>query len=95
MEDNRVVDNVALKHGWPTFTVDAEDAYYHVPEEEDVWVECPPEVLEERRAKGDSEDCVWQLAKQLPRRRAGGKRWVEFAAGQLMARGFERSPTAP
>eukprot|EP00959_Pyramimonas_sp_CCMP1952_P157349 3290412-Pyramimonas_sp.AAC.1 len=31
----------------------------------------------------------------LPGRRAGGGRWVEFAAEQLVARGFERSPTAP
>eukprot|EP00959_Pyramimonas_sp_CCMP1952_P461723 9482077-Pyramimonas_sp.AAC.1 len=70
MADSRVVDYVALKHGWPTFTVDVEDAYYHVPEEEGAWVECPPKVLEECRAKGDTEDYAWQLAKQLPGRRA-------------------------
>ena len=95
MAESRVVDYVALKHAWPTFTVDAEDAYYHVPEEEDVWVECPPEILEERHAEGDYEDYVWQLKKQLPGRRAGGKHWVEFAAESLKFRGFERSPTAP
>eukprot|EP00959_Pyramimonas_sp_CCMP1952_P266701 5576120-Pyramimonas_sp.AAC.1 len=68
MADSRAVDYVALKHGRPTCTVDAEDAYCHVPEEEDAWVECPPEVLGERRATGDTQDYVWQLAKQLPGR---------------------------
>ena len=32
--ESRLVDYIALKHGWPTFTVDAEDAYYHAPEDE-------------------------------------------------------------
>ena len=74
MLESRVIDYVALKHGWPTWTADAEDAYFHTPEYEDVWVEAPGEMLEEAREKGDDTDYVGQLRKQLPGRRSAGTR---------------------
>ena len=67
--ENRVIDHLSLKHGLPSFTVDAVDAYYHADEEEDVYTEAPPEVLAAARAKGDTRDLVWRLRKQLPGRR--------------------------
>jgi len=50
--ESRVVDFMALKMGWQTLTVDAEDAYLHTPEAEEVWVEPPPELLEEMQQMG-------------------------------------------
>ncbi len=43
--EGRIVDFIALREDQPTFTLDAEDAYYHVNEPEDVWVEALASVV--------------------------------------------------
>ena len=59
--ESRLVDFIAAKNDWPTFTLDAEDAYYHAPELENVWVEAPPELIEDLGGDPDGRDYVAQL----------------------------------
>ena len=78
----RMVDIMAMKDdddpGDPLVTIigDCISAYYQTPETEEFYADPPPEWLAARRANGQDTDVVWRLQKQLPGRRAAGKRWI-------------------
>ena len=55
------------------------------------------EVVAERGlsdAAPEEKDFVGQLCRTLPGRRAGGKNWIDYAAGRIQSRGFERCPSS-
>ena len=94
----RLVDFLALKDSDPddpmvTFTADATNAYYQVPETEEFYVEPPVEWKIWRESKSlSSDDVVWKLKKQLPGRRAAAARWCDYTRDRLQEAGIVQYP---
>ena len=80
---SRIVDFVALKKRQHTFTGDITNAFFHVPEDEECYVDPPREWLARRRRLGLSVKVMWRLLRQLYGRRRAGTRWVDFFAALL------------
>ena len=99
---SRVVDYCALKDDddpddpLVTFVGDCISAFYQTPEEEEFYVDPPPEWLAVRRARGEDCDVVWRLLKQLPGRRKAGRLWIDHCATQFTEEcGLERYDPLP
>ena len=58
---SRVIDLVAIERGWPTMKADVSVAFYHAPEEEEVYVMPPADWLELQ----PDPSVRWRLRKQL------------------------------
>ena len=78
---SKIVDFCALKLGVPTFKIDAIDAFWQVPETEEIYSEPPPEYLAMLEAEGKSTDIVWRMLHQLPGKRKAAGGWADFFAG--------------
>eukprot|EP00971_Amphidinium_carterae_P347493 6489539-Amphidinium_carterae.1 len=91
----RVIDAVAIKRGWVTFTADATKAYLQVDELEEVYV-IPPEEFQEMLVEWDMDPSLcWRMKKLLNGRRTGAVRWVDWATERLKRIGFEVFGAAP
>ena len=88
-QTSRLVDFVALREDWGTFTADCVRAYYQSKQLEKVCVKPPPEYLELRRQAGLSTEIAWKLHKMLPGQRLGGRGWVETASEKLKLLKFQ------
>ena len=80
---SRIVDYIALKKGYHTLNGDVTNAFLHVPEDEECYVDPPREWLAKRSALGLNLKVTWKLKKQLYGRRRAGTRWVDFFAALL------------
>ena len=87
---------VAVRYNLQTLTADVSNAFFHAPEDEDVYAKPPPEWLLQRAAAGESVAVAWRLKKQLYGRRKAGQAWVEHAAKMLVDKvGLTRCAVAP
>eukprot|EP00971_Amphidinium_carterae_P241184 4788299-Amphidinium_carterae.1 len=91
----RVIDAVAIKRGWHTFTADATKAYLQVDEPEEVYVVPPEEFQEMLLAKGLDPSLCWRMKKILNGRRTGAVRWVTWASERLKELDFDAFTAAP
>ena len=64
------------------------NAYFHVDEDEECYVDPPAEWLEQQAAWGNSTSVLWRLRKQLYVRRRAGARWVDFLAERQEEQSF-------
>jgi hypothetical protein len=78
-----------------TFVADCISAYYQTPEEEEFYVDPPPEWLAARRVAGLDDSVIWKLKKQLPGRRAGAARWMDHVAHTFSELGLEKNLALP
>eukprot|EP00971_Amphidinium_carterae_P197342 3917089-Amphidinium_carterae.1 len=92
---SRVIDQIALQLRLGRFCLDATNAFNHVPETEDIFVEPAAEWLESEAAAGRRTDVVWKLEKVLYGCRRGVQKWVSWFAELLMSFGFLRCDVAP
>ncbi len=60
---SRIVDYVALKKRYRTFTGDIKNAFLHVPDDEECYLEPPREWLAKRSELGLSLKLMWRLLK--------------------------------
>ena len=61
----RVIDYLSLKKSYHTSTADVTNAYFHVDDEEECYVDPPAELLEQQAALGNSTSVLWRLRKRL------------------------------
>ena len=92
---HRLIDYVALREGHVTFTADASNAYFHVPETEVVYVDPPEEYVQQLRDEGKPVDIKRRLRKQLYGRRKAAQLWMQHMAGVLVELGFNQCEAAP
>ena len=76
----RIIDCLRLKKSNHTFTAHVTNAYFHVDEDEEIYVDPPAECLEQQAALENPTSVSWRLRKQLYGRRRAGTRWVGFMA---------------
>ena len=92
----RVVEFKAVIQNYSMFTFDVTSAYTHACEDEHVFLEPPPEDIEEHG------DCVWRLIRVIYGRRKGARSWQEhfdsiIRGEEARQRGFtvEAHPKCP
>ena len=92
----RVVDFKAVIQNYSMFTFDVTSAYTHAWEDELVFLEPPPEEIEEHG------DCVWRSIRVIYGRRKGARSWQEhfdsiLRSEEARQRGFtvESHPKCP
>jgi hypothetical protein len=68
---SRLVDYKSAKCGYPTFIFDVASAFTHSDEDELVFLEPPPEEVEQYG------DCLWQSVKVIYGRRKGARSWQD------------------
>jgi hypothetical protein len=88
----RIIDMVALQRHEPTFTMDVEGAYLHVPEREEVYC-IPPQEWTDMQA--NQRPTIWKLHKVLNGRRAGAQWWLDLVQKVLTDMGFEQHAALP
>eukprot|EP00971_Amphidinium_carterae_P032112 632282-Amphidinium_carterae.4 len=91
----RLVDALAIKRCWHTFTADATKAYLQVEEPEEVYVIPPPEFQEMLQEKDMDPSLCWRMLKILNGRRTGAMRWVNWATNKLRKIDFDVFKGAP
>ena len=91
----KIVDYMAVQHGYVCFTGDATNAFWQVPIEEEAYMDPPKEWLAAQAELGLPTNVKWKLLKEWYGRRVAGTRWVEWFALKLKAAGFERCIIAP
>ena len=92
----RLIDTIGVKKGYVFFTADAENAYWQVPIKEEVYMYPPDEWLEAKREAGlPYRGIVWRLKKEWYGRQIAGQSFVDWAAEQAKAEGFNRCEVAP
>ena len=61
----RLIDFIAVKNGWPTFTSDASRAFWQVPQVEECFVRPPVEWLSRHVGNGGDPGVIWKLKRWL------------------------------
>eukprot|EP00971_Amphidinium_carterae_P309332 6147173-Amphidinium_carterae.1 len=92
---SRVIDHVALRLRQGTFVIDATNAFLHVPEDDEIYLEPAKEWLDQEIAAGRRGDVVWRALRCWYGRRPSVKKWVRWFAEQLENIGLERCEVAP
>ena len=92
---SRVIDYLTVECGYSCFTADATNAFWQVPISEECYMDPPREWLKAREEKGEDIQVKWKLLKEWYGRRVAGTSWVEWFAGKLKQRGFQRCSIAP
>ena len=89
----RILDYLLVKKkGWRAYLADCKCAFFHAPEEEEVFVEPP----EEWKREHPDEDLVWLLLKQLYGRRPAPRKFSDFCSGVLTDKiGMKRCVEVP
>jgi hypothetical protein len=88
---SRLIDLVAIKRGWITMKADVSVAFYHAPEEEEVYVMPPSDWLELQ----PDPSVRWRLRKQLAGRRKAPQKWLDFASSVLDRHDWQRCVAIP
>ena len=91
----RLVDALALKYDWSSFTLDGTNAFLHCPEPDTVTVDPPAVWLEEEAKAGRSTRVLWHMLATLYGRRIAPQRWSKWFAGMLCECGLKRCLPAP
>ena len=76
----RILGYLLAKKQLRAYLADVECAFFHAPEEDEVYVEPPQEWKDDH----PDEDYVWQLVKQLYGRRPAPRAFSDFVAGVLI-----------
>ena len=88
----RILDYILVKKGYRAYLADCHCAFFHAPEDEEVYVEPPDEW---KRLYPD-QDLVWLLQKQLYGRRPAPRAFSNFIAGVLTEKiGMKRCIEVP
>ena len=91
-----MVDMHAVQHGCSTLCFDAENAYFHAEEDEEVYCWPPKEWVKRYHAKGGRvENPWWKLKRQLYGRRKAAKKFNEFVVSATFGLGLEQCPEQP
>ena len=80
---SRLVDMVAAKNRWKTFTADATRAFWQVPQAEECYIKPPKEWLDRWVADGGDPDVCWQAKCWLYGQRRAPQAWTTWKAEQL------------
>ena len=76
----RVVDHLSFQKSCHTLTTDVINAYFHVDEDEECYVDPSAEWPEQQASLGNWTSVPWRLRRQLCGPRRAGTRWVDFIA---------------
>ena len=63
----RIIDYLSLKNSYHTFTADVTNAYFHVDDDEEIYVDPPAEWLEQQAALGNPTSVLMETAKTAVR----------------------------
>ena len=91
----RVVDHLSFQKSCHTLTTDVTNAYFHVDEDEECYVDPSAEWPEQQAALGNSTSVPWRVRRQLCGPRRAGTRWVGFIAELLEEQSVDRCDAAP
>ena len=95
-ETGRIVDMHAVQHGYSVWCLDAENAYFHAEEDEEVCCWPPKERVKRYHARGGRvENPRWELKRQLCRRRKAAEKFKEFVVSATVGLGLEQCPEQP
>ena len=88
----RILDYLLTKKSLRAYLADCHCAFFHAPEEEEVYVEPP----DEWKQRFPDQDLVWLLKKQLYGRRPAPRAFSDFTAGVLTEKiGMRRCVEVP
>ena len=88
----RILDYLMVKKSLRAYLADCKCAFFHAPEEEEVYVEPPDEWKQEH----PEDDMVWLLLKQLYGRRPAPRAFSDFCSGVLTDKiGMKRCAEVP
>ena len=89
----RLVDMHAVQHGYSILCFDAENAYFHVEEDEEVYCWSLRERVKRYHARGGRvESSRWKLKRQLSGRRKAANKFNEFVVTASDGLGIEQCP---
>ena len=88
----RVVDYIAVKMGWPTFTLDASRAFWQVIQEELCYVRPPAEWY---RTWTGPQNVVWKMLRWLYGQRTAPGAWTEHLAKEICKLQMVRDEASP
>ena len=91
----RIIDYLSLEKSYHTFTPDVTNAYFHVNEDEECYVDPAAEWLEQQAALENPTSVLWRLRRQLYGRRRAGTPCVEHMAERCEEQRFDRCDAAP
>ena len=91
----RVVDHLSFQKSCHTLTTDVTNAYFHVDEDEECYVDPSAEWPEQQAALENSTSVPWRLRRLLCGPRRAGTRWVDFIAERLEEQSVDRCDAAP
>ena len=92
----RLVDMRAVQHRYSILCLDAENAYFHAEEDEDVHCWPPKEWVQRYHSRGGRVDNPWwKLKRQLYGRRKAAKKFKEFVVTATDGLGIEQCPEQP
>ena len=92
----RLVDMRAVQHGFSILCLDAENAYHHAQEDEEVCCWPPKEWVKRCHARGGRvENPWWKLKRQLHGRRKAAKKLNEFVVTGTVGLGLDQCPEQP
>ena len=91
----RIIDFSSLKTSYRTITADVTNAYFHVDEDEECYVDPLADWLEQQAAVGDPTSVPWRLRKNCMAGGAPGTHSVDFMAERLEEQSFDRCDAAP
>ena len=88
---SRVIDLLAVKHNLHTFTCDVSNAFLHVDEVEEIYVQPPREWLDRQ----EHQNWAWRMKKMIYGRRRAPQGWLDLAARILKAESMVQSSACP
>ena len=92
----RLVDVHALQHGFSILCLDAENAYFHTEEDEEVYYRLPLERINRYHTRSRRvENPRWKLKRQLYGRRKAAKKFIQFVVTATDGFGLEQCPEEP
>ena len=90
-----VIDCKAVKTGKPTRVADAVNAYWQVPETEEVYTECPDELKQQLAAEGKDSDVVFRNRMKQYGKRDASCAFADWLSEHFGALDFERCLDSP
>ena len=85
----RMVDVHAVQHGYSILCLDAENAYFHAEEDEEVYCWPPKEWVKRYHARGGRVHNPWKLQRRLYGRRKAAKKLNELVVAATDGLGIE------
>ncbi|CAK0896486.1 unnamed protein product, partial [Prorocentrum cordatum] len=92
----RLIDQHAVQHGYNTMVLDAQNAYFHADEDEEVYVDPPVEWVKRNHARGGKIGRPWwKMKKQLYGKRKASKKFNQYVTDQTKMLGIDQCPEQP